>query len=53
MNFEGEGRRMEKDRPAVYPLPFPPGGRFNYNNHNVTVPGILPTEHSDLSHGRG
>lgn len=42
MNFVGEGGRLEKDRPAVCPLPFPLGGRFNYNNHNVTVPGILP-----------
>jgi len=30
-----------------------PQGLFNYNNHNVTVPGILPeAEHGDLSHGQ-
>jgi len=41
MSFVREGRRME-DRPAVVPFTVPLGGRFNYNNHNVTVPGILP-----------
>lgn len=60
MNFEEGGRRMEAEEEeegpsdCAYPLPQPPGERFNYNNHNVTVPGILrPMERSDLSHGRG
>lgn len=47
------GRRIPSGCVRAYPLPFfpppppsllhlPPEGRFNYNNHNVTVPGILP-----------
>lgn len=58
MNFEEGGRRMEAEEEGpsgrAYPSPRSPGERFNYNNHNVTVPGILcPIERSDLSHGRG
>lgn len=58
MEANGEEEKDPRLRLRAYPLTrsfllpsspyFSPEGRFNYNNHNVTVPGILPGARSDL-----
>lgn len=58
MEANGEEEKDSRLRLRAYPLTrsfllplspyFSPEGRFNYNNHNVTVPGILPGARSDL-----